>query len=310
MSHAYPDDWKSFRGQAPVKELLQAAVSSARQRNEPMDHVLIHCSDGGMGKSALAHLVAKDLGSNLVIVSEAIETNAARRILDQMDDFDVLFLDEVHRFAKCTWLHHLMQEGKMTGRAGRLVDAPRITIIGATTDPNKLDDTILSRFQYIPVLKPYTLAEATGVAEVMASTIFVDSLRMPEHACLSAVAGAANHVPRVIEKLLRTLRDLALTGKTDWVEGFGWDLDRALQFRGLHLDGLSDLAVDYLKVLRQFNGQAGESTIAGVLGERAGLVTVERLLLSKGYIEREKTGRVLTRAGRNRIELEEDTAAA
>lgn len=293
------------RAQAPsrtIKEVVQAgreeirciSVDAEDQLYVTENYIVTH-------NTALAHLVAMELGSEMFAIAEFMDSGPARRLIDQMNDFDILYIDEIHRMKKATWLHHLMQDGKLTGRNGQLVPAPRITIIGTTTDPYMLDETILSRFQYTPNLKAYTLDEAIGVAEVMVKKIFVDGLRAPEGGCLAAVAAAANHNPRIIKQLLRTVRDLALCEKTPWIEDYGWDLALALEFLGLHLDGLNNLALDYLHVLRRFNGQAGHDTIAGVLGQKAGLVGVERLLLSKGYLERDRTGRILTRAGRERI---------
>jgi len=304
----YPDSWDDYVGQTDVVQLLRCAAESARRRNEPMDHVLIACADGGVGKTALAHLVAKEIGSDLHVITEPLETSGIRKIVEEMQDFDVLFIDEVHRFKKVTWMHHLMQDRKITGRGGRLVAAPRITLIAATTEPNKLDPTVLSRFQYTPMLKPLTVDEAIALADQMSAKIFSAGLARPLSGCLRGVAIAANCNPRIMKQLLRTVRDLAATDHTDWVEGYGWRLDSALRFRGLHYDGLTVLALEYLRALQGFGGQAGKDTIAGTLGERDGLVGVERLLLSKGLIERDRAGRLLTRAGRQRLR-EEDEAA-
>ena len=304
----YPDSWDDYIGQDQVKTLLRCAAESARRRSEPMDHVLIACPTGGVGKTALAHLVAHEIGSTLFKVAEAMETGAARHIIDTMHDFDVLFIDEIHRFKRVTWLHHLLQDGLITGRTGQLIPAPRITVIGATTAPHKLDETILGRFQYTPTLRELTDVEALRVAQSMAKQIFLD-VQLPLNGCLNGLASAANNNPRVIKQLLRTVRDLALTDHSRWVEGYGWDLGPTLELRGLYLDGLTDQGMDYLQTLESLGGQAGHNWIAGVLGERAGLATVERLLLSKGYIERDRGGRILTRTGRERILEEEGTAA-
>jgi Holliday junction DNA helicase RuvB len=305
----YPTTWDDYIGQAKAKRALRIAAESARLRDVPMCHVLITCPDGGVGKTALATLVAMQLGSRLETISEPPDPTKFRSLILGMDDGDVLLIDELHRFAKVQYLHHLLQDGLVTGRDGVLEPAPAITVIGATTDVHDLHDTIVGRFQMRLDLEPYTTEEAVDIAKVMSRQIF-DGLRFPDDPCLEDIVEATNHNPRAIKQLLSTIRDEALVGETEWEEGYGWVIESALDTCNLRRDGLRDEHLAYLLLLKRMNGQAGLVNLAKQLGGKKAVEKIERLLFARDLVEPTSSGRQLTADGRDRVRHESDTLAA
>lgn len=295
----YPRTWQDFVGQKQAVMRLRAACFSARKEQRRLDHVLLSSGVAGIGKTALARLVAADLGTGFVEVSGPMKVEDVRPILQGMADNDVLFYDEIHQAvaggaAKAEWLLHLLQDGHLVTKAGVEV-LPKITVVAATTDAQKLPTTILGRFPVKPVLEPYTLREATDICRTMARRMgFGD--KIPDYWDLEPVAAACNGNPRDMRALLIALRDSYYASST-------YDLSQALDWVGVTNDGLTRLCQDYLIVLlTMFAGQAGEKSIASTMGEPGPLRHTEQLLLQKGYITITPSGRSMTEAGVERTE--------
>lgn len=304
---SYPRSWDAYIGQAKAKAQLEAACYSARLRRRRLDHVLIATGEAGIGKTALAKLIAADLGTGLIEVQGALDEKEGMAILQNMAGNDVLFWDEIHRAvsngkAKAEWLLSVLQDGVMMTKRGP-VRIPDITIVAATTDAQKLPQTILSRFVIRPVMERYTEDEATLIALGMAASTFDPAiLTMPNEDTCRRIVRAANHNPREIDVLLRTLRDSAIgglsLGEFVWDALGNYDILRALEWAGTTEDGLPKLAQDYLTVLMlTFDGTAGEKTIASALGEPTVPRHTEQLLVGKGLLTVTASGRQLTEMG-------------
>lgn len=298
----YPRTWQEFVGQQQAVARLKAACFSARHRQQRMDHVLIASGIAGVGKTALARLVAADLGTGFVEVSGPIKVEDARPILNGMQDNDVLFYDEIHQAvsggsAKAEWLLQLLQDGRLVTKSG-VEELPKITVIAATTDAQKLPTTILGRFPIKPVIEPYTEAEAALIGTTMAERLGFGGEMLPHFTEMDAVAKASNGNPRDMRAILIALRDTYFTSST-------YDLDQALTWVGVTHDGLSKLAQDYLLVLLVTfeGGPTGEKTLASTLGEPGGLRHTEQLLVQKGYITIKPNGRQMTESGVDRAAL-------
>ncbi len=293
---ADPRTWEEFVGQARARQHLCAAIRSAQARDRRLDHVLI-ASISGAGKTSLARLIASELGVGLVELSGVIGVDEARAALQSMKDGDVLFIDEIHMMvaggkAKAEWLLPFLQTGKLLTSRGA-EPMPDVTVIGATTDVQKLPHTITDRFIIQPMLVPYRDTEAVQILAGMAQRMGFGSDGLPPvpDDDLAALARAANNSPRGMRNLLATYRD------TLFQADGGYDLDLALSWRGVTRDGLDQVAQDYLMVLVACEGQASLATIQGQMGESGPLHYTESLLGARGYMTIEGRGRKLTSEG-------------
>jgi Holliday junction DNA helicase RuvB len=290
----YPRSWDQFIGQDTAIRHLKAVIASARARGTRPDHILLASGMGGVGKSSLARLIAYLLGVGFMELSGPVSVEEARAALRGMQNGDVLFLDEIHQLVtggkgKAEWLLHLLQDGRLLTAAGS-EPMPDVTIIGATTDAQRLPTTILGRFKVRPVLEAYTDEEALRIIKGMAYKLEFGSelYPMPPDDTLAALATAANNAPRDMTALLVAYRDTYYDGEP------GFDINTAMAWAGVSSDGLNRIAQDYLLVLVSCEGKASLATIAGMLGEPGPLAHTENLLGQRGYITIESGGRRLT----------------
>lgn len=290
----YPRNWDQFVGQSTAVRHLKAVIASARARGTRLDHVLLASGMGGVGKSSLARLIAYLCGVGFMELSGPVTVDEARSALRGMQDGDILFLDEIHQLVsggkgRAEWLLHLLQDGRLLTASGA-EPMPDVTIIGATTDSQRLPTTILGRFRIRPVLEAYTDDEALQIIQGMAVKLEfgTDLFPMPPNDTLSAIATAANNAPRDMTAVLVAYRDTYYDGEP------GFDLNTALAWAGVSSDGLNRIAQDYLLVLVSCEGKASIATIAGMLGEPGPLGHTENLLSQRGYVTIESGGRRLT----------------
>ena len=296
----YPTAWSEFVGQEKAKKQLQLAIKSARKRKAPLDHVLLASGHPGIGKTALALLIARELGGQVRTVSGPIDTGAALMMLVDLEDRDTLFIDEAHRLVeggkgKSEWLLNYLQDGVVLTPFGAEKVA-QVTVVAATTDAGKLPEPLLSRFPLRPPLTGYSEQEAAKIAAVLARKIMVDLPAPSSRNCLD-LARAGNNNPRGIRRLLITLRDVAIVDSRVW-DGKHYDITDVLTYQGITQDGLDETAQKYLKVLAfELNTRAGERAIRDRLNEPGGLRATEQILMEKGLIGRTTGGRMLTGAG-------------
>jgi len=311
----YPRTWDAYVGQSEAKAFLRAAARSAKIRKTRMDHTLIASGQAGIGKSALVRLIAQDLDVGLAELQGAVDVNDALRALSAMQDGDILFLDEIHLMvsggrAKSEWLLSFLQDGVIVTPAG-VHSVPKVTVIGATTDAQKLPEAVLSRFTVKPVLESYTDEEADKIVDLMGRRLFREvGLQPPGEFNREAIVSASNKNPRVITQLVRILRDSILDYPQpvdSWVTNC-YPMDKMFAWSKLTHDGLDRTAQEFLSVLAiSPSGRAGEKTIAQALGEPTFPRHTEKLLLQKGYIRICAQGRELTPEGLDRaMELAAD----
>lgn len=298
-----PRTWDEYVGQSRAKGQLRASICSATKRESRLDHVLIAAGQYGAGKTTLARLIAAEMGVGIVELSGKISAEQVRPILRGMQPRDILFIDEIHLMVAggksgAEWILHLLEDGRILSAAGA-EPMPDITVIAATTDAGKLPETILSRFPIRPTLDGATLPEASTIALGMAERLgFGTDIPALTPTTAVLVAEAANRNGRDMRSLLVTLRDAAYGGMAPTNEAGDYDLKHPLEWAGLSFDGLSKQAQDYLTVLlMDFDGKAGERTIAAALGEPGPLHHVEKLLLQKGFLAITPSGRALTERG-------------
>ncbi len=287
-------------GQEVVREQLRIALDAARKRREPLDHVLL---DGppGLGKTTLAHVVANEMGANIRVTSgPAIARQGdLMMMLTQMGTGDVLFIDEVHRLAKVVeeFLYPALEDFRVdytteSGIGGRTVNfaLKRFTFVGATTRAGMLSGALRDRFGLLFHLQYYTEDELVRIVARNAKLLKVTANRQ----ALDRLAARSRGTPRIVNRLLRRVRDYAdvrgdgtLTPRT---------VDAALDILQIDTLGLDNLDRAYLHALiRHYDGgPAGIEAIAATMGHERDTLedVVEPYLLQIGFVIRTPRGRV------------------
>ena len=297
-----PQTLNEFVGQEKIKERLRIYIQAAKERGEPLDHVLL-LSPPGLGKTTLAHIIANELGVRIQISSgPAIERPGdLAAILTHLKRGDVFFIDEIHRLRRQVEevLYPAMEEWKLDivlgegphARSIRLDLAP-FTLIGATTREGLLTAPLRDRFEVVFRLDYYTPEE---LAEIIRRAGERMRLEVTSEGALE-LAARARGTPRIALRLLRRARDLAQ------VEGNGvvdqGIARRTLELLGIDHEGLDSLDRKILEVIidRFEGGPVGIETLAAALGEDKETVTefYEPYLIAKGFLRRTPQGRIAT----------------
>lgn len=296
----YPQSWAEYVGQPEAKARIRDQIARAREREEVVRHMLIADTEPGVGKTALAVLVAREIDARCFTVSGTPTKAEVQQLLASMRDGDILFVDEIHRLVqggkgKAEWLLHLLQDNVVMGPTG-IVKHLHVTVIGATTDASRLPPTILDRFGPAIQMVRYTENEAGLIAVKHAQRTF-PPLDLPHVEDFELFIYAADLNPRRIKQLL----DLAVDAHYGPNGAEDYDPLLVLKRAGMTPDGLDRTAQRYLVVLRQAIGPIGEAQIRNLLNE-ASLSYTERRLAEKGYITFTRGGRTLTSVGVERAD--------
>lgn len=298
-----PRSLEEFVGQRVVREQLQIAIDAARGRGECPDHLLLSGLPG-LGKTSLAQIVAKELGSTLhSTTGPALErARDLAGILSQLKDGDCLFIDEIHRIPAAVeeYLYPAMEDFSVDlvidqGPNSRTVKLrlAKFTLIGATTREGLLSAPFRSRFGLLVRIEAYPLDELTEIVNRSARLL---QMKL-EPGATQEIARRARGTPRVANRYLRRVRDFAQVHQRMPI---GIDTVRET-FASLRVDslGLEELDRQILEVLGRSGGAVGLKTIAAAIGEAEDTVEnlYEPFLLRQGLLERTPRGRVLTREG-------------
>jgi Holliday junction DNA helicase RuvB len=296
-----PTSLTAFVGQARVVENLRIAITAARARREPLDHV-IFSGPPGLGKTTLAHLIAHEMGSNLTVTSgpALLAPKDLAGALSRQQRGDVLFIDEIHRMPKAVeeYLYTAMEDhaidvsidrGGETGRLVRLGLQP-FTLVAATTREGLLSGPLRTRFGLVERLEPYPEGEIAQILDAAARRLEV-ALDAPASTLL---ASRSRGVPRMALRVLRRARDLAqVRGKP------GIDVDSAREcLERLRIDalGLEEMDRRILRALIERPEPTGLKTLAAVVDEAEDTLeeVFEPHLLRCGLIARTPRGRIAT----------------
>lgn len=295
----YPRDFSGFIGQEQAKEQLTANLAHAMHNGVRLDHTLLASGLHGIGKTTLAYILANQARVGITAVSGPLTVQDARSALTAMQDGDILFWDEFHLAVsgnknRADWLLPLLTDGELMTPHGA-EPMPEVTVVAATTDIGKLNNTIISRFMIKPRLVAYTAHEATRIAGNLATRMKVDV----DPSDWKAIADAANRNPRDMRMILTAIRDLTYAR----ADG-GYDLRKAFEWAGLSYDGLTTVAQEMMLVLlASKNHTASIESIQAQLGEPGPLRHHEQTLLQKGFLTVTGRGRVLTEEGVERANL-------
>lgn len=297
-----PSSLDEFVGQKPVIEKLNIAIAAARQRNESVEHVLFY-GPPGLGKTTLAHIIAKELKTNIVVTSGPVlqRSGDLMGVLTNLQKGDVLFIDEIHRLPMQVeeFLYPAMEDFKIDfvvdkGAFAKTINVvlAQFTLVGATTRAGFLSAPLRERFGLYYHLEFYPDDELASI--ILRSAKILD-IKVDRQLAL-VIAQRARGTPRVANRLLRRVRDYAQV-RADGVLT-GTVVDEALKLEGIDRRGLDQLDRKFIGTIIEYynGGPVGIETLAATLNEEIDTVQdmIEPYLLTTGLIARTKSGRKAT----------------
>ena len=294
-----PQNLDEYIGQNKVKENMKIYIESAKKRNEPLDHCLLY-GPPGLGKTTLANIIANEMKSNIKITSgPAIEKQGdLEALLTNLSEFDVLFIDEIHRLSKNVEeiLYPALEDftldiviGKGPSSRSIRLDLPKFTLIGATTKAGSLTTPHRDRFGIIHRLEMYSEED---LAKIIRRSSKILNIEIEDDASME-IARRSRGTPRIANRLLKRVRDYAI------VLGDG-DIDLKIAKHALNQLEIDELGLDEIdrKLLEtmivQYQGRAvGIEALAATVGEEIDTIedVYEPYLIQIGYIARTPRGR-------------------
>lgn len=295
-----PQSLEEYIGQEKIKRTLKVYIEAAKQRHDPLDHVLLY-GPPGLGKTTLSAIIAKEMGVHMKVTSgPAIEKPGdMAAVLNNLQEGDILFVDEIHRLNRQVEevMYPAMEDyaidiliGKGASARSIRLDLPKFTLVGATTRAGLLSAPLRDRFGVVQHLEFYNQKELQTIVQRSAQVLGVEV----DAKGAAEIAKRARGTPRLANRLLKRVRDFAQVkydGRITYeVAVFALDLLEVDQY------GLDKIDRKILKTLivNFKGGPVGLETLAAAIGEDAGTLedVYEPYLLQNGFLNRTPRGRM------------------
>jgi len=297
-----PQCLDDFIGQQKLKDNLKVFIEASKKRHEPLDHCLFYAPPG-LGKTTLAHIIAKETGGNLRTTSGPVleRVGDLAAILTNLSEGDVFFIDEIHR------MNHLVEEslypvmedfeldiiiGQGPSAKTIKLPVPKFTLVGATTRAGMLSSPLRDRFGIIEHLNFYNEDE---LVKIVKRSGIIMKVEIDEDGAFE-IAKRSRGTPRIVNRLLRRVRDFAEI-KT------GGKINKQIAMESLDLLGVDEAGLDKMDrlllstMIEKFDGgPVGIDTIAVSISEDADTISdvYEPFLIQSGFIARTPRGRIAT----------------
>jgi len=307
-----PKTLDEYIGQTKVKENLRVYIEAAKKRGEPLDHVLLY-GPPGLGKTTLSNIISNEMNSNIKITSgPAIEKPGdLAALLTNLSEFDVLFIDEIHRLNKSVEeiLYPALEDytldiiiGKGPSARSIRLDLPKFTLIGATTKAGSLTTPLRDRFGIVERLELY---EPDDLQKIVKRSAGILNVNIDDKASME-IAKRSRGTPRIANRILKRVRDYAL------VLGNG-DIDLEMAKIALNKLEIDDLGLDqtdrnilFTIINKYAGGPVGIEALAATTGEEIETIedVYEPFLMQIGFISRTPRGRIALPAAYEHLNIE------